>query len=157
MNNHAFIDGQNLYSGVRQLGWDLDTRKFRGYLGRKYGVTRAFYFVGYLPQQQGLYRRLGSESYDLIFKPVVPGAGGAPKGNVDADLVLHALVEEPNYDQAVLVTGDGDFYSLVRHLRTQQKLRAVLSPNRAYCSALLKREARGRLWFVEDLRQRLQR
>jgi uncharacterized LabA/DUF88 family protein len=157
VTNYAFIDGQNLYSGIRQLGWELDTRKFRAYLGRTYGVARAFYFVGYLPQQQGLYRRLGAEGYDLVFKPVVPGAGGMPKGNVDADLVLRALVEAPNYDQAVLVTGDGDFYSLVRHLRQQQKLRAVLSPNRAYCSALLKQEARGRLWFVEDLRRRLQR
>ena len=67
------------------------------------------------------------------------------------------MIEAPSYDQAVLVTRDGDFYSLVRYLRSQLKLRAVLSPNRAYCSALLKQEARGRLWFVEDLRQRLQR
>ena len=157
MNNYAVIDGQNLFSGIRQLGWDLDYQAFRHYLGRKYGVKKAYYFIGYLPQQQRLYRRLQDYGYDLVFKPVVFGADGLPKGNVDADLVLQALIDAAFYDQAVLVTGDGDFYSLVRYLRQQQKLRAVLSPNRAFCSALLKQEARGRLWFVEDLRHRLER
>ena len=85
VNNYAFIDGQNLFSGIKQLGWDLDTRKFRTYLGRKYGVTKAFYFIGYLPQQQGLYRRLGAEGYDLVFKPIVPGTGGCPPGDAEGE------------------------------------------------------------------------
>jgi hypothetical protein len=79
VNNYAFIDGQNLYSGIKQLGWELDTRRFRVYLGRKYGVTRAFDFVGYLPQQHNLYRRLGRKGYDrglpLRPGPVEEGAG----------------------------------------------------------------------------------
>ena len=32
------------------------------------------------------------------------------KENVDAELVLHAMIEYPNYDRAIIVTGDGDFY-----------------------------------------------
>jgi hypothetical protein len=50
VDTYAFIDGQNLYSGIKQLGWDLATRQFRVYLGRQYGVAKAFYFVGYLPR-----------------------------------------------------------------------------------------------------------
>ena len=41
---------------------------------------------------------------------------GHTKGNCDADLVLKAMVEYPNYEQAVIVNGDGDFYSLIDHL-----------------------------------------
>lgn len=157
MNNYAFIDGQNLYSGIRQLGWTLDYQKFRAYLARHYGVTTAYYFLGYLPTQQKLYAGLRRAGYELVFKPVVAGPGHDPKGNVDADLVLQAMIDYPTYDRAVLVTGDGDFYCLIRYLLRQDKLRAVLSPNRRYCSALVKREAKGRLWFVEDLRKQLER
>ena len=153
MNNYAFIDGQNLHSGIRQLGWKLDHRAFVAYLQRKYDVTRAHYFIGYVPQNQPLYEYLRRCNYELRFKPAIPGSVGSLKGNVDADLVLHAMIDFPVYDRAVIVSGDGDYYSLVRHLRLHDKLQAVLSPNRQFCSALIKKEARGRLWFVEDLKE----
>ena len=152
MTNYAFIDGQNLYSGIKQLGWTIDDRAFVAYLRRKYRVSRAYYFIGHAPQYQSIYDRLRSCGYDLRFKPAIPGSAGLLKGNVDADLVLQVMVDLPAFDRAVIVSGDGDYYSLVRHLRLQDKLLAVLSPNRQYCSTLLKKEARGRLWFVEDLR-----
>ena len=78
--NTAFIDGQNLYSGIKSLGWTLATAKFRVRLEQKDGVTQAFYFVGHIPGNQNLYRVLEHRGYDLIFEPVVAGAGHAPKG-----------------------------------------------------------------------------
>jgi uncharacterized LabA/DUF88 family protein len=47
---------------------------------------------------------------------------GKVKGNVDAELVLHAMIEYPNYDKALIVTGDGDFFCLVEYLIKQDKL-----------------------------------
>ncbi len=38
------------------------------------------------------------------------------KGNVDAELVLYAMKELANYDKAVIVSGDGDFFSLIEYL-----------------------------------------
>jgi len=46
-NNHAFIDAQNLYLGIRELGWKLDYRKFRIHLHEKYAIQKAFIFVGF--------------------------------------------------------------------------------------------------------------
>jgi uncharacterized LabA/DUF88 family protein len=152
MENFAFIDGQNLYSGVQSLGWSLDLRKFRVHLEQKYHVTRAFYFLGYMPENASLYQRLQGFGYELEFKPVVQGRGHDPKGNVDADLVLKTMIELPNYDQAVIITGDGDYYSLVAHLGNVGKLGAVLAPNRKFCSSLLRRSAAGSLRYVEDIR-----
>lgn len=152
MTTYAFIDGQNLHSGIKELGWRLDYGKFRAYLSSHYAVSRAFYFIGYMASRQHLYANLSRAGYDLAFKPVVQGGGHNPKGNVDADLVLRAMIEYPNYDRAVLVTGDGDFYSLVDHLTTEGKLRMVLAPNRRYCSHLLATRARGNLHFVQDIR-----
>jgi len=157
MRNYAFIDGQNLYAGIQSLGWSLDLRRFRVHLEQKYHVTKALYFLGYMPTNTGLYQRLQGCGYDIRFKPVVQGRGHAPKGNVDADLVLHAMIELPNYDGAVIVAGDGDYYSLVDYLAAQQKLFAVLAPNRRFCSTLLSRSAKGSLRFVEDVRHLVER
>jgi uncharacterized LabA/DUF88 family protein len=58
------------------------------------------------------------------------------KGNVDAELVLYAVKEMPNYHKAVIVSGDGDFYSLVEYLAEQKKLMHLLTPNWQYSSLL---------------------
>lgn len=59
------------------------------------------------------------------------------KGNIDADLVLYAMKELPNYDKAVIVSGDGDFFGLVEYLAEQKRLEKILTPNQRY-STLLK-------------------
>jgi uncharacterized LabA/DUF88 family protein len=112
-------------------------------------VARAYYFVGYIPDRQAIYTRLQDVGYILVFKAVTYRGDGKPKGNVDAELVLQAMIELPHYDRAVIVTSDGDFACLVRYLYEQRKIERVLSPNRTGCSALLKRAARERLDFLE--------
>ncbi len=42
MDNYAFIDGQNLYLAIKELGWKVDYKKFRVYLKEKYHVTKAY-------------------------------------------------------------------------------------------------------------------
>jgi uncharacterized LabA/DUF88 family protein len=154
--NFAFIDGQNLHLGIAELGWRVDWRRFRTYLEEHYRVGCAYYFVGYIPNNQALYTRLQDAGYTLVFKPVSYRGDAKPKGNVDAELVLQAMIEYPHYDRAVVVTSDGDFGCLVRYLYEQAKLERVLSPNRKGCSALLKRAARERLDFLEDAKRKVE-
>jgi len=52
------------------------------------------------------------------------------KGNVDAELVLHTMIQYPNYDKAVIVSGDGDFYCLIEYLEKKNKLLKVIAPNK---------------------------
>ncbi len=110
---YAFIDSQNLNLGVRSLGWQIDYKKFRLYLKNKYGVVQAFMFIGLMPNNQKLYTQLQSAGFILIFKPTVryfENGKETVKGNVDAELVLHAAaIEYSNYDKAIIVSGDGDF------------------------------------------------
>jgi uncharacterized LabA/DUF88 family protein len=81
---------------------------------------------------------------------------GKPKGNIDADLVLQAMVDYNEYQKAVIVTSDGDFYSLVDYLNRNKKLEVVLSPNKEKCSVLLQKTARERIMFMDNLRQKLE-
>lgn len=134
--NYAFIDGQNLNMGIKKLGWNLDFRKFHYHLQKQYGVTKAYFFLGMVEDQADLYANLQSMGYHLILKPIVEHKEGAVKGNIDADLVLHAMIEYPNYDKAVVVSGDGDFYSLYEYLESKNKLAKIVTPNRQFSTLL---------------------
>jgi uncharacterized LabA/DUF88 family protein len=154
-NNYAFIDSQNLNLSIREQGWVLDFHKFRLYLNRKYAVTRAFIFIGYVCENQGLYTNLQKDGYILVFKPTLKLPDGRSKGNVDADLVLHTMIEYPNYEKALIVTGDGDFYCLVEYLLNMEKLLKLMIPNRGKYSSLF-RKLMPHMVFMNNLKALLE-
>ena len=155
-NNYAFIDGQNLNLGIKNLGWKLDYARFRRYLADKYSINTAYYFIGYVAGNQPLYSELQKAGYVLFFKPTIPDGDGNVKGNIDADLVLQAMIDFQNYNKAIIVTSDGDFYSLVKYLYKNSKLRFVMSPYVKTCSTLLKKEAKERIVFMDNLQKKLE-
>lgn len=151
-NNYAFIDTQNLICGIERLGWLVDFEKLRRYLADKYRVTKAYLFIGYLNSFKNTYTFLEQIGYALCFKPVSDNSHGSIKANVDADLVLRAVLEIENYTKAIIVSSDGDFYSLVEHLKREDKLKIVLCPDSERCSVLLKQYAQGSIEGLENER-----
>ena len=103
-----------------------------------------------------LYDKLQEVSFILKFKPTIPDNDGKIKGNVDTDLVLRAILEINDYDKAIIVSSDGDFYSLVQHLYETKKLEVVLSPDIENCSGLLKQTAKEKVYFMNELRVKLE-
>ena len=154
-NNYAFIDSQNLNLSIREQGWILDFRKFRLYLTRKYDIAKAFIFIGYVYENQSLYTNLQKDGYILIFKPTLKLSDGRAKGNVDAELVLHTMIEYDNYDKALIVTGDGDFYCLVEYLIKTEKLLKLMIPNKEKFSSLF-RKMMPHIVFMNNLRNMLE-
>ena len=154
-NNYAFIDSQNVNLAIRDQGWILDFRRFRKYLKDKYSITNAFIFIGYIDTNQNLYTSLQKDGYILIFKPTLTLPDGKAKGNVDAELVLHTMVEYPDYDKAFIVSGDGDFYCLVDYLKGKDKLLKLMIPNRNRYSSLFRKFSKEMV-FMNDLRGKLE-
>lgn len=141
--NYAFIDSQNLNLGVQRVGWKMDWKKLRIFLKEKYNVEKAFMFIGYVPDNEDLYKQMQEAGYLVILKPTVDmymteeeqaDEKHITKGNADAELVLHAMKEYPNYDKAVIVSGDGDFHCIVEYLSEKNKLLHLLAPNNHYSS-----------------------
>ena len=91
----------------------------------------------------------------LVFKPTIPNKDGDVKGNCDAELVLQVMIDFVKYHEALLVTGDGDFYCLVQHLQTKQKLLRVLAPSPQSCSSLLTKIAQNDITFVSYLKHKV--
>jgi len=155
---YAYIDGNNLNLGIKSLGWKLDFKKFRVYLKEKYNVSVAYIFIGYVSTNQDLYSSLQKAGFVLIFKPTLPDKDGRIKGNIDADLVLRIMIDlkDNNFDKAIIITSDGDFYSLVKYLYEQRKLLVVISPYIKTCSVLLKKSAKEKIVFMGNLRKKLE-
>ncbi len=154
-NNYAFIDSQNLNLGTQKVGWKMDWRRFRQYLADKQNVSKAFMFIGYMPEFEEMYQQLHDAGYLIVLKPTqdlskhnqdaAKGENNQPKtedkklikGNIDADLVLWCMKELRNYNRAIIVSGDGDFHGLIEYLVSQNKLQSIMTPNWQY-SHLLK-------------------
>jgi uncharacterized LabA/DUF88 family protein len=155
---YAFIDSQNLNVGTQKSGWKMDWRKFRKFLADEYGVTKAFMFIGYIPENEDLYEQMHQAGYAVVLKPtfdltrpqqemievmdgeqgIKPAKSTEPeekkpvKGNIDAELVLWAMKEMSNYEKAIIVSGDGDFYCLVEYLDQKGRLKNLLAPSQHY-------------------------
>lgn len=152
---YAFIDSQNLNLAIRDQGWRLDFKKFRIYLTEKYNASKAFLFIGYIKKYEKLYNYLRKCRFILVFKRVLKSKNNDVKGNVDAELVLHSMIEFPNYNKAVIVTGDGDFYCLIEYLEQKGKLLGLVVPHKFKYSALLRKFYRYIL-FLGDQKNKVQ-
>jgi len=136
----------------------MDWKKFRQFLTDNFGTTEAFMFIGYVPEYENLYEQMHNAGYMVVLKPTFDMTRPRQsenedrsmkngdekskkqneedkkpvKGNIDADLVLWAMKEMKNYDKAIIVSGDGDFYSLVEYLHGEDKLLKILTPGSHY-------------------------
>jgi uncharacterized LabA/DUF88 family protein len=173
MNNFAFIDGTNLHLTYEYLDWKLDYQKLRNYLYKKLNVSVAHYFIGKTIENEDIYKTLESYDYNIKLKEPSPytteeevcpycGKVIVPemtryKSDCDSFMTLQVMSDFPLYDKAVLITSDGDFDNLVKKLLLQDKLRMVFAPCKEGCSWLLRSAARGRIAFIDDYRDELEK
>ncbi len=155
MHNEAFIDGQNLYLGTTHSGpsWKIDVVKFREYLRRKFGVERAYYFLGcFDDNQQAMYTGLQDAGYTLVFRKHQREVVSHKKGNVDTDLVfyvMYKLYKHEDIDKVILVSGDGDYYRMVKFLCDEGKLGKIIFPSSNNWSSLYQRIERRYRMFLD--------
>jgi uncharacterized LabA/DUF88 family protein len=143
---YAFIDSQNLNVGTQKFGWKMNWIQFRKWLAEEYNVEKAFMFIGYIPENESLYEQMHDAGFLVVLKQtfdmtrvqeekkeLAEGEEKPPvKGNVDTDLVLWAMKELGNYQKAIIVSGDGDFFSLVEYLHSKKRLLHIMTPNGHY-------------------------
>ncbi len=146
LNNIAYIDGQNLYMGTTKSdpSWKINLAKFRKYLERKYKVSKAYYYLGFVQEGEKighLYEEIQSAGFILVFRQHNAAMQGKKKGNVDSDIifsVMKRIYQKEDFNKIVLVSGDGDFKMLVDFLIEENKLEKVLFPNKKFASSLYK-------------------
>ena len=165
MGNIAYIDNQNLFCATMNAEepWAVDMRRFRVYLERKLNVSEAYLFMGaYDAEHQDLYNAFQRFGYILVFRPHSPQMRGNKKGNVDTDVVfslMRDIYERDDYDGAVLVSGDGDYFRTVEHLASKGRLARLVFPSRRTVSSLYQRYFSTSAIFLDDggVKQKIER
>ena len=157
-NNFAFIDGQNLYMGTKsdEPAWNIDFVKFRKYLERKYNVSRAYYFLGFVIDEKNvLYDKIQEAGFILKFREHNSAMIGKKKGNVDADIifdVMKKVYKKELFDKIVLVSGDGDYKMLVDFLIEEDRFKKILFPNKKFASSLYKKITRKYFDYLANIK-----
>ena len=157
MNNYAFVDGQNLNLGTKmsENPWKVDLYRFYKYLEKKYEVTKAYYFIGYINESlKALYDDIINAGFELVFRAHEDSSISKKKGNVDTDVVFtmmrdfHEHLED--VDKFYLVSGDGDYFKTVKYLYDNGKLGKVLFPARKKASHLYHKIGDGYYDYLDN-------
>ncbi len=131
-----FIDGANLYSASRNLGFDVDYRNLLEFFRRKGHVIRAYYYSAVLESDEysplkPLTDWLAYNGYTLVTKPAkeFTDATGRRrvKGNMDIEVAVDMLELADRIDHAVLFSGDSDFRRLVEAVQRKGVRVSVVS------------------------------
>jgi len=148
---NIYIDGNNLYRSAKELGFEIDYKKFRGWLRQKYNANNVYLFIGLVPERVKFYEYLQSCGYILVFKQTV-SVGEKIKGNCDAELVLKTVSDfyTKSFAKCILITVDGDFGCLVEFLKGNNVIEIILSPDENKCSILL-RNKNVEITFLNEL------
>ena len=131
-----FIDGANLYSASRNLGFELDYKAMLGFFRSQCNLLRAYYYSALLDSDEyspvrPLTDWLSYNGYFLVTKyarEFTDSAGRRRfKGNMDVELAVDMLDLAPRLDHAVLFSGDSDFRRLVEAVQTKGVRVSVVS------------------------------
>lgn len=126
----AFIDASNLMYGATREGWKVDFAKLMKYLKTRYQAQKVFYYAGLDPEnkkQLGFYEKLQEFGYTLRLVPLKTFSDGTRKGDVDSRMTFEIMKYFGDYNQTVILTGDGDYYWVLEYLMEQKKKVKILS------------------------------
>ncbi len=120
--------------------WTVDLVRFRIYLKERYDIEKAYYFLGAVDEDnQDLYEKIQTAGFILVFREHSQSMIGKKKGNVDTDIVftvMSKIADKEQLDNVVLVSGDGDYYKMVKYLIEKERFAKLLAPNRHSTSSL---------------------
>jgi uncharacterized LabA/DUF88 family protein len=131
-----FIDGANLYSASRNLGFDVDYRNLLEFFRKRAHIIRAYYYSAVLETEEysplkPLTDWLAYNGYTLVTKPAKEFTDSSGrrriKGSMDIEVAVDMLELAPRLDHAVLFSGDSDFRRLVEAVQRKGVRVSVIS------------------------------
>jgi len=131
-----FIDGSNLYSASRAIGFDIDYKNLLELFSAKGQLVRAYYYTALMEDQENLPIRplvdwLDYNGYTVVTKPTKEFTDSMGrrklKGNMDMEIAIDVLEMAEHIDHAVLFSGDGDFRRLVEAVQRRGARVTVVS------------------------------
>ena len=117
-----FIDGANLYSSAKGLGFDIDYKRLLDEFRKRGVLIRAYYYTALVEDQdyspiRPLVDWLDYNGFTLVTKSAreYTDAQGRKRwrGDMDIEIAVDMLEIAEHADHVVLFSGDGDFRRLI--------------------------------------------
>jgi len=131
-----FIDGANLYSAAKGLGFDIDYRKLLEEFRKRGVLVRAFYYTALVEHDdyspiRPLVDWLDYNGYRLVTKQAreYTDAQGRKRwrGDMDVEIAVDMMEMVGAVDHMVLFSGDGDFRRAVEAVQRRGARVTVVS------------------------------
>jgi uncharacterized LabA/DUF88 family protein len=132
-----FIDGANLYSAAKGLGFDIDYRKLLEEFRKRGVLVRAYYYTALVENEEyspirPLVDWLDYNGYRLVTKAAreYTDAQGRKRwrGDMDVEIAVDMMeMAAAGADHLVLFSGDGDFRALVEAVQRKGARVTVVS------------------------------
>jgi uncharacterized LabA/DUF88 family protein len=141
---NIYIDMANMAAEYKNKNIEIDFSRLFIFLKNKYKSDNIYIFTGYMEKYKYLYDQNISIGFNYIFKDAVFNKDeNKIKANCDVDIAINGTIDtvEKNLSEAILISSDGDFASLVKFWKdrgVQVKILSPVDPNR--CSYLLKKD-----------------
>ncbi len=115
-----FVDVQNIFYAAKQFNARLDFEKLLNVSVGQRRLIRAISYVVQSPEvdQSGFISMLQQKGYEVRQKDLRLRSDGSAKGDWDMGMALDIVGLVDTLDVVVLVTGDGDFVSLLNLVKT---------------------------------------
>ena len=134
------IDGANLYSSAKALGFDIDYKLLRQEFVNRGKLLRAIYYTALVENDdyspiRPLADWLNYNGFTMVSKlakEFTDSQGHKKiKGNMDVELTVDAMELAPHVDHIVLFSGDGDFRPMIESVQRQGVRVSVVSTIRS--------------------------
>ncbi len=135
----VLIDVQNLYYSARNLYKSrVNFGEILKIAVNKRNLIRAFGYVVSTKtgEEKPFFEALSNLGIETRVRELQEFYGGAKKADWDVGIVIDAIRIAPSIDVLVLVSGDGDFISLVEYLKNQGKRVEVIAFGKSSSSKL---------------------
>lgn len=116
----VFVDVQNLYYSARNIHKakvNFKTLLKEAIKGRNLIRAIAYVIKADVKDEANFFDALKNFGYEVKAKDLQIFYGGAKKGDWDIGIAMDLIELAPKLDTVILVSGDGDFVPLVRHLK----------------------------------------
>jgi uncharacterized LabA/DUF88 family protein len=116
----VFVDVQNMYYSARNIHKakvNFNTLLKEAVRGRQLIRAIAYVIKADVKDEVNFFDALKNFGYEVKAKDLQVFLGGAKKGDWDIGIAMDTIELAPKLDAIVLVSGDGDFVPLVKHLK----------------------------------------
>ncbi len=111
-----YFDMSNLYFAAKDMGIRIDYARLLDFLVGERRLQRAYAYLGVSPDDENSHSFitwLSRNGFRVRTKLLRRYEDGTTKANLDMELAIDLLTQAPFIDVAIIVSGDGDFVSLV--------------------------------------------